>query len=471
MHSLIVRLITVLAFSVGTLTSFAQEVKIDFERESNRTADLIVMLRIEYEGKTPEFGAGIIFSGDKDRVFIATANHVVQKGNTAPKNILVKFKKDSGKQLKATLLKSKAELDLAVISVEGLLKEGLNGCTFPFDRLSMNEDINRGDLVLPVGNPNEVAWAMPVDPDKISEVTASQIVFQSTFISAGHSGGGLLDENGHLVGMTTADQPPFGRAIPMNEIIKQVKEWSYPVRLTIYEQIYPGLTELHHAAMTGNVQELKKRLDLCENPDLVDINYVTPLHLSAAWGQTEAMSMLLKAGADINARNVIGDYPLHSAVEHASSLTMLIKAGANVNVKNDNGESALHFAASGGAAESIVLLVKAGADVNAQDSKKNTPLHNAIQDGKIEAVKVLLKSKANIKIENSDNKNALFTAVEYQQAGMISALITAGADINYSTPRGTALHMAVASYSLPQMINELIKAGANVNEVDEEGKK
>jgi S1-C subfamily serine protease len=156
---------------------FAQEDKFDFDKEFEQTSQLIVMLNVEYDEGTPTFGAGIIFNGDKDRLYIATASHVVYRGTSKPKNILVKFKTFPGKEVMATALKNETDLDLAVLTVSDLTKQGINGCAFPFDRLPIHTELRRGDEVLPVGNPSGISWAMPVDPDKISQVNESQIVF------------------------------------------------------------------------------------------------------------------------------------------------------------------------------------------------------------------------------------------------------------------------------------------------------
>src|SRR5262249_29505687 len=152
--------------------------------------------------------------------------------------------------------------------------------------------------VLPVGNPNGVSWAIPVKPDNIAQVNGSEIVFQSTFISSGHSGGALIDTEAKLIGMIIADQPPFGRAITLESVLQQVKQWGYAARLVTYYPPSPGPSPLHVAAMNGNLVDIKNLLAQCNNPNEVDDYYVTPLHLAAAWGKIEAMSSLLKAGAN-----------------------------------------------------------------------------------------------------------------------------------------------------------------------------
>jgi ankyrin repeat protein len=56
--------------------------------------------------------------------------------------------------------------------------------------------------------------------------------------------------------------------------------------------------------------------------------------------------VLLKAGADVNARNVIGWTPLMYASKYSNPelISILLKAGADVNAKNADGVTALDYA-------------------------------------------------------------------------------------------------------------------------------
>ena len=79
--------------------------------------------------------------------------------------------------------------------------------------------------------------------------------------------------------------------------------------------------------------------------------------------------MLLKAGADVNAKTKDGETALMVALleGHTESVNALIKAGADVNAKDIKGGTALMLAALYGQAEDIKLLLNAGADVNARN--------------------------------------------------------------------------------------------------------
>lgn len=49
----------------------------------------------------------------------------------------------------------------------------------------------------------------------------------------------------------------------------------------------------------------------------------------------QMLELLLKAGSDINSRNIVGDAPLHKAALNGRALSadFLIRSGANVNIR------------------------------------------------------------------------------------------------------------------------------------------
>jgi hypothetical protein len=93
----------------------------------------------------------------------------------------------------------------------------------------------------------------------------------------------------------------------------------------------------------------------------------TPLHWAAFKNETECVSLLLKFGADANARaHPSGWTPLHDAAYSNSkeSIELLLNAGAQVDARANSGATPLCFAAqedSGGAA---ALLLERGADLS-----------------------------------------------------------------------------------------------------------
>lgn len=68
----------------------------------------------------------------------------------------------------------------------------------------------------------------------------------------------------------------------------------------------------------------------------------TPLHVAASWGDLAAITLLARAGADLDARGDLGYTPLHEAAEqgHADAVALLIELGANINITQDQGLTA-----------------------------------------------------------------------------------------------------------------------------------
>ena len=462
--------------SAATLFLHAQNSNFNYDSAFEKTAQLIVMLKADY-GETQEFGAGIVFGREKDRLLIVTAYHIF-KGAEQPKDIAVQFRSmPRNKYLPAKLLRYEKDenLDVAVLSVENLKEQGIDACSMPFDRLGKLYKIKRGDLAYAVGNPNGVSWAMPVAADRISQINGDLIDFQSNFISKGHSGGGLLDEKGDLIGMTIADAQPFGRAINLGAILSQMKKWQYPVQL---DTSLPGKwTPLHMAAYKGDIAAIKFHLTDCGDPNIVNAHNATPLHCAAASENVEALSILLKAGANPNILDNDGDLPLEWAIEKDcfECVKLLVNGGTKLNIRNKKGQIVLHIAIDSGQQKTALLLIKSGADVNSQyngaddddDVKKdfNSPLYHAVNKDNTVIVEALLKAGANANAINKTGMTPLYIAVEKNNIEIARMLLKAGAKPDLGQNYNIPLHAAVKNRNI-EIIKLLRAHGANINILD-----
>jgi ankyrin repeat protein len=476
-NTILLMMVNISLICTNSIEVCAQEIRFKsfFENELEQTSHLIVVLKVDFNEGSSENGAGIIFGHEKDRLFIATANHVVHRGALQPANIWVSFKTMPGKKQKATISKhiKSGDLDLEVLTIENLANLGINPCAFPYERLRMFDDLKPGDSVYLIGNPGGDAWAKPVQPDKVSQFIKKEIIFQSASISAGHSGGALIDKTADILGLITADQPPFGRAININDVLKQVKLWGYPSQLSeaTFREYRTG-SNLHDAALNGDLDKIKNLLANCYNPNEIDNVYVTPLHLAAAWGHTEAVSLLLKAGGDLNAQDLQGGFPLNHAVDNSQGLEtvkFLLQAGAGINNINNAGRTVLHSALDMDTInnELVFFLINAGADVNVVDFDGNAPLHYAVKNGNVEIVKALLKAGANIEVEDKDHITPLNFAIDGQNLEIVKLLISSGVHVNGQ--HWPALQRAASRPESIEIIRALLIAGANVNAVDEDG--
>jgi ankyrin repeat protein len=128
-----------------------------------------------------------------------------------------------------------------------------------------------------------------------------------------------------------------------------------------------------------------------------------------------------------------GTTALHWAV-HNDDVPLaerLIKAGANVNAKNEYGATPMSEAAVAGNVAMLELLLKAGADVESPNADGQTALMVVARGGRVDAARLLLKYKANVNAsEKWRGQTALMWAAAQQQPEMVKALVAAGADVN-----------------------------------------
>ena len=93
--------------------------------------------------------------------------------------------------------------------------------------------------------------------------------------------------------------------------------------------------------------------------------------------------------------------------EHPKEVVeLLLRHGADVNAKTNKGVTPLHIAVLSNI-EIIEMLIRYGADVNAVDGEGNTPLHYAFLDPCVEVVKLLLEKGADPTIRNGEGISAL----------------------------------------------------------------
>jgi uncharacterized protein len=79
-------------------------------------------------------------------------------------------------------------------------------------------------------------------------------------------------------------------------------------------------------------------------------------------------------------------------------------AQVGVNSRSSSGESPLHRMSTLGDSKAISLLLQAGALIDATDGEGNTPLHEAVSRRQTQAVQALLEHAASLTIRNEAGK-------------------------------------------------------------------
>lgn len=115
----------------------------------------------------------------------------------------------------------------------------------------------------------------------------------------------------------------------------------------------------------------------------------------------DTVPLLLRYGADVNARSAERGTPLHYLAtvcgrhpHHLRVMTMLLQAGADPKLADDNGDTPLLEASKRGPADSVQQLLDYGADPNQADRYGYTPLMAAANARLVECVSVLLEHGA-----------------------------------------------------------------------------
>lgn len=88
-----------------------------------------------------------------------------------------------------------------------------------------------------------------------------------------------------------------------------------------------------------------------------DADGVTPLMYATAVGSLDAMTRLLGAGADVNARNTLGSSALTWATKDVAKVRLLLDRGAEVNVVSNPGRTPLLVATMHDPSADVVKLL------------------------------------------------------------------------------------------------------------------
>ena len=267
------------------------------------------------------------------------------------------------------------------------------------------------------------------------------------------------------------------------------------------------ITEDFFFNATFSISDVRRCLKAGADPNARDSQHsVAPLHFVAILGNSEAVTLLLDAGADVNARGYNGFTPLHAAVvtgrdiEKSSEaveavILALLDAGANINARTKDGFTPLHFALgeTGQLREiyepdeaAILALLDAGANVNARTEEGFTPLDLAFQkvlhNDKLKYTDAYwrLYMNSGCPIPDIVYSNEPFNerylelyeyALEFYERAKtvdIQGCLDAGADVNARSGYGTTMHY-VAWKSTAEAVDALLNAGADPNARDDSG--
>ena len=221
---------------------------------------------------------------------------------------------------------------------------------------------------------------------------------------------------------------------------------------------YPNVlfyaAEHHHDLFTKLLDKLienKGENDVASILNKTDAYGVTPLMLAAKHGVNESIEPLLSRGADIQAKDSVGNTALHHAASIEGNTLIIEKLLKNetskqvINAQNSIGNTALMSAFYDGHHDKVALLVNNGADVNVTNNydPTTTLLMSAVTQGTnrysskkdietielliakdIETINLLIAKGADIGAKNEKETTAFDMAIKSGKQAIIEPFLT-----------------------------------------------
>ncbi|XP_036973131.1 ankycorbin isoform X2 [Acanthopagrus latus] len=155
------------------------------------------------------------------------------------------------------------------------------------------------------------------------------------------------------------------------------------------------------------------------------------LHVAAARGQTDCLSVILAHGADLSITDAAGYNPLHLAAKnnHTECCKKLIQNKLPIDATDSSGKTALHHAAAGGNIQAVQLLCELKSPINMKDADGLTPLLLSAKNSHAEVCSTLLDCGAEINASDNSGRTALIFASESNAVPVVEVLVQRGADL------------------------------------------
>lgn len=240
--------------------------------------------------------------------------------------------------------------------------------------------------------------------------------------------------------------------------------------------------DLPAAAMAGDVDAVRRLIDLGFAVDAVDAQGCTALLRAAGGGHLAVVDLLLARNANPQHASASGATPLSAAVSmrQVEIVSALLDAGAQLEHRLPGGVTVLMLASALGLPDIVARLLTAGADVHAGDAQQLAPLHcGALYGFSARDRSRLLALLDTLLLAGAEPDQAAAGAVtplllllgaraepgtacdEQIVLAGVERLLDEEVSLDVRDPRGFGpLHLA-ALHGLPLLVQRLLRAGAD----------
>lgn len=226
----------------------------------------------------------------------------------------------------------------------------------------------------------------------------------------------------------------------------------------------------HHNALLqaiadGNVGQLTTLLDISDQAPPAEAKPL--IYAAVESDQVDLIPMLVKRGADINARYSANREatPLMAAISKHSPdlLVTLIEHGAMVDLRDSYGDPAINYAAYYGYLDLVEVLLEAGADTSLVGH--GTAMEIAMRRGHQAMVATLAKHNGVARTSAAEREG--WQAITEHDLPHLERLLEHGMDANGRGPYGRPLLAEAARQGSIEAVERLLAAGADVDATDQ----
>jgi cytohesin len=266
-----------------------------------------------------------------------------------------------------------------------------------------------------------------------------------------------------------------------------------------------GYTALWFAINSGKMKAVELLLAAHANPNALLFgghagrHDETPLQYAVQLGHVPFASILIEAGAKVDAIGTAGRAPLHFAVVHhdLQMMHLLIENGANVNIRDAEGASPLDDAIWRGGLDEDAILLAHGARLNEPhpqtgataineaafigyppvvqyllqfhpdlaipDKRGYSPLDNAIRRGKDGSAELLLEAEPKEQLTPEFLRKTMDAAANKDEPLLVAALLRHGWGVNGRLVSGSTPLDAAVFAGQAKVVRVLLDNGADPN--------
>jgi ankyrin repeat protein len=244
--------------------------------------------------------------------------------------------------------------------------------------------------------------------------------------------------------------------------------------------------QLLQAASEGNLSEVIRLLEMGANVNAREQVGDTALNQAARYGHLEVVKRLLEAGADIENKGGADLTPLMNAAlvqrpsaGHFAIVQLLLERGARVsqdllssvqlrvNILEENAEAGMVTPDAVAGWNWFLKFLQLAQIKQTRPrmehlSESDSQLLRAADEGKLDDLAAAIRVGANVNASDDQDISALRWAAQGGHVEAVKILLEAGADVNRKSRLGwTALMQAVIAGSV-ETVSELIERGADV---------